>query len=1194
MSLLYLCLHPGQFKAYGQHQLLKKFNARSYYEDNDGLISNNIFASAQSSNGEMWFGTQKGISTFDGIRWNTIEGSENLPFHYTSMLLALPGDSMLQMSYTPNKNLGLRLFHNKNLIELANLPEHFGTVNQYGLNAAALKTGRQLEIAVQADEHIWIGRTSEKEWQKYKLPEDINTRNITKLVYYQSTLLILTTKGLYSFHPATRHYSLLWPAQLKDREILAATTSPDGSKLYLLGNDWLGEWNDEGFRFLSQKLYPEKPLYLPTNFYNIVATRAGLIILQHNNSLILYHTANGSIQPFRLADSYTSSVPTAIIEDTEENLWFSTMRGVAMVNNLSFATVAKVAGLADSEISTVLPLDSATILLGSNIGVNILRNGNWLKEAQGKPTYSTNNYRIMDARTINGQTLIAGNSQGLGVLAQDYEVKWHKLPGNLWATTVSYWNGQLLIGTDAGKVLSFRDGKFQDFIDTHQSLYIRKIFIDQENRLFLLTPKGLFHVDGSTAIPIEAENLHYNSLFCFVQWKGRTLFGTSHGVCELKNNRIVPVPAIAVNRPVYAMLQDKNGRLWMGTDKGVYILDNNKLKNYNRHNGLIGQEINRSALVEMQDGSIWIGSDRGLSVFDPALYKEPSIVPLLCLETVKSNEKQLSQQSGYTVDYNQNTLEFIFKPITFYLPEALQYRYRLEGLEKEWTYSKNYLQNSVRFTSLPPGQYTFSIQASVQNGSWSPVTSSSAVIIAPPFYTRWWFIALLILGVGFVGFTIHSFIFYKSNETRLKAAIKTKKSQIKQSESKFKAIWETMDTGVVLTTRNASIVMANPSFCRMFHKPEEELIGNDIAALLDHARFSRAFIEDWYQNPRVLRFEVEVKVAGAPLYLLVTFSFLNKLTPKEPLLVIGLKDVSDQKEAEMKNMRLNELLIRQNRDLVKKELELATFNSELLERQKELQEALHILEERNFELDQFVYKTSHDLRAPIASAIGLLNIMKMEGNPEGWPRYVDMIMRSLQKQDNFIKAMLNFSKTARAIEKPELINFEALIAQCLLDLQYLPGLDQISRRISITDPRGSFYSDKMKINIILSNILSNCIKYRDSGKATSRVDITVETSEQQAHIIISDNGIGINQDYLQNIFDMFYRATERSDGSGLGLYIVKQTLERLGGKIEATSELGKGSCFTITLPNMKADQEAVLVLSPESIIPINGWDSSNR
>ena len=446
---------------------------------------------------------------------------------------------------------------------------------------------------------------------------------------------------------------------------------------------------------------------------------------------------------------------------------------------------------------------------------------------------------------------------------------------------------------------------------------------------------------------------------------------------------------------------------------------------------------------------------------------------------------------------------------------------------------------------------------------------SAPIEITPPLYTRWWFMALVGLGLAVFGYAIRSFMLQKTNEKRLKLAIIDKVSEVKQSESKFQAIWESMDSGVAVINQNGTILMANPSFSRLLRIKADEIIGKEISALLDHSRFTNSFIEEWYRNPSLLKFEIEIQKAASVQRFLTTFTCLRNLRPNQTLLMIGLKDISEQKETEMKNLRLNELLVRQNRDLVKKELELATFNQELLKRQEDLQEALKVLEERNFELDQFVYKTSHDLRAPIASSLGLLNIMKMEGVSASWPGYIDMITRSLQKQDSFIKAMLNFSKTARASENPEPIEFKPLIEQCLNDLQYLPGYDEIVQQIEVTDLNGGFYSDKMKINIILSNILSNSIKYRDHSKASSYLNILIETNHDQARIMISDNGIGINKSYLEHIFKMFYRATERSDGSGLGLYIVKQTIERLGGKIEVDSELGKGSCFKIIIPNLR-------------------------
>lgn len=1169
-SLLYLFF--GCPYSYGQQRIVKTFSVRTFYEDN-GLSSNHVYATAQSSSGEIWFGTTKGISTFDGLRWTPLPASEDFPFHNRGLLIALPGDSMLQVGKKfgtnyPDAKIVVRLYHEKKATDLASIPIKARQGGQRAFNAAVSKEEGKLKIAIQSQDTLWLLENIQASWQQVKLPDNIAAADINKLVYFQHSLLLLTTHGLYSLHPDTKEFHQLWPTLLDKKILLTATASADGKKLYLLGNNLLAEWSDNRLNVLVENLFYKEETFDPSSQYNIIATQAGLLVFQLNKSLFLLNPKTGLLEPFRLTNSLSTAVPTTIFEDKEQNLWFSTLRGIALLNNLKFATMDKVVGLPDSEISTIFQIDSATVLLGSNLGINILKNNSWVTKAQADIMFEDEGYRIMDAARFNAhQLLIAGSSQGLGVLNEDkLQVTWHKLPQGMLATSVGVWKGQIVVGTNHGVVYTFENGQFHTLMEVPAKLYIRRLFLEQPDKLLLLTTNGMYRYNGSTITHHKADAPQNNQLYSILNWNGRTLLGTASGLCILLGDKIVPLnDSVTTDRPIYALLLDKSGKLWMGTDKGLFVY-HKKTTNYSLHNGLVGREINRNALVEMKDGRIWIGTDKGLSIYDPNYDYERTVIPEVQLKDIKSDDVLLTEAHDYQVAHDQNNLEFGFRPFSFYHPEGLVYRYQLKGYDKYWTLSDNYLQNSVRFTNLPPGDYKFAIQARIQDGPWSAVRYSPAIVVAPPYYTSWWFIAAAILGVAFIGYASHSYILHKSNEKRLKAAILEKVNEVEQSQSKFQTIWESMDTGMVLTNKEGSIIMANPSFEHLFRLQKDSATGKDIATLVHHKRFSKTFIKEWYKNPTVLQFEMETKVAGMPLFLLTTFSYLDKLNSQDPLLVIGLKDISEQKVTEMKNLRLNELLVRQNRDLVKKELELASFNQELLKQQQELQEALKVLEARNFELDQFVYKTSHDLRAPIASSIGLLNIMQMEGVSASWPGYISMIQRSLHKQDTFIKAMLNFSKTARADEKPEFICFDALLEQCLYDLQYLPGYEDINKNVKVKNLSGDFYSDKMKINIILSNIISNSIKYRDTAKA-SQLEIYIETSLDKARIIISDNGIGIDGNYIDRIFNMFFRATERSDGSGLGLYIVKQTVERLGGKIEVTSEMGLGSCFKIVIPN---------------------------
>ncbi|MTI19999.1 HAMP domain-containing histidine kinase, partial [Fulvivirga sp. RKSG066] len=107
----------------------------------------------------------------------------------------------------------------------------------------------------------------------------------------------------------------------------------------------------------------------------------------------------------------------------------------------------------------------------------------------------------------------------------------------------------------------------------------------------------------------------------------------------------------------------------------------------------------------------------------------------------------------------------------------------------------------------------------------------------------------------------------------------------------------------------------------------------------------------------------------------------------------------------------------------------------------------------------------------------------------------------------------------------------------------------------------------IRLKTVITNVLSNAIKYSDKKKESSFIDIDIEVTEDTCEIQVKDNGIGIRQEYLDSIFDIFYRADENAKGSGLGLYIVKDTVDKLNGQVEVTSDYGKGTTFDISIPN---------------------------
>lgn len=222
------------------------------------------------------------------------------------------------------------------------------------------------------------------------------------------------------------------------------------------------------------------------------------------------------------------------------------------------------------------------------------------------------------------------------------------------------------------------------------------------------------------------------------------------------------------------------------------------------------------------------------------------------------------------------------------------------------------------------------------------------------------------------------------------------------------------------------------------------------------------------------------------------------------------------------------------------------------------------LKQTNFELDSFVYRASHDLRAPLRSVLGLLNLIRMEPAEVQKAAYINLAEKSINKLDSFILDLTNFSRNSRLEVQRDPVDFREVISECVDNLKYMENADKVELKLSIRE-EAPFLSDNGRMTILFQNLISNAIKYQRPG-VDSYVKIDVQTNADGARIEVSDNGKGIQAEYLGRIFEMFFRASEDSYGSGLGLYITRQVVDKLGGKIEAESVFNEGSTFRIMLP----------------------------
>jgi signal transduction histidine kinase len=232
----------------------------------------------------------------------------------------------------------------------------------------------------------------------------------------------------------------------------------------------------------------------------------------------------------------------------------------------------------------------------------------------------------------------------------------------------------------------------------------------------------------------------------------------------------------------------------------------------------------------------------------------------------------------------------------------------------------------------------------------------------------------------------------------------------------------------------------------------------------------------------------------------------------------------------------------------------------------EQEQTLQGLQKVNFDLDNFVYHASHDLRAPLRTVLGMLGILKSETNKEQRKRCVDLIEGSIRRLDTLVIDLLSISRNNRTNNPLVKINFMVEVNLAVSNFYHVGNTKNLEITTKISQPV-PFVADLTRVRIVLNNLISNAIKYRRYYLDRSFVDIRIWVDEEAAHIEIEDNGEGIPEDRLPYIFDMFYRASERSEGSGLGLYIVKDVLQKLQGSMEVDSTFDKGTTFIIHIPN---------------------------
>ena len=357
---------------------------------------------------------------------------------------------------------------------------------------------------------------------------------------------------------------------------------------------------------------------------------------------------------------------------------------------------------------------------------------------------------------------------------------------------------------------------------------------------------------------------------------------------------------------------------------------------------------------------------------------------------------------------------------------------------------------------------------------------------------------------------------------------------LKASENKFRFMISHSADAIMIMDENRKAVYVSESIKRVTGYSPEEIVGKPTLEVI-HPDDRPTMIKHWERVESTRNEPVGVmyrRLKKDGNYIWCEGIGINLLDePEINGILINFRDVTERVEAE---------------------LALKSSNEEL--------------KKSNAELDKFVYSVSHDLRAPLTSMSGIISLAEMETADDTMHEYLDMMKGSIKKLDGFIHDILDYSRNARTGIRRQEVDFNKLTDDITDNLRFMePGAKvKITRNIA----GDNYCSDKGRVGVILNNLVSNAVRYYNPEANEHRVNIDVRPAGSDIVITVSDNGIGIPVDKHTHIFEMFYRVSQKSTGSGLGLYIVKETVEKMNGHISMESEPGKGTTFTITIPNL--------------------------
>ncbi|MEO9966700.1 MAG: two-component regulator propeller domain-containing protein [Reichenbachiella sp.] len=917
---------------------------------------------------------------------------------------------------------------------------------------------------------------------------------------------------------------------LSSNTIYEGTQDKNGNLWFCTGSSGIVGYNGKSFIKLLQQ--DSLPISVVSIFSD---SKDNLWVGTKNNGLYKINTSGGTNKINQIPDLTIHD----IAEDEMGNIWVATdTKGVFKITSKSIHRFAQSNGMSSNLISTVFPKEG-TLYAGTLSGVNLIRNG------------QVENLKILKGEIIND------------LLVDDYGVLW-----------IGSERGLIrhMLGSDTYELFSEEDGL--------PSKRVVDLFFDNEGSLWVCTYEGglvRFKAGIITNLTIK-DGLPTNQVHIINKQDDIHYIGTQDGSVNLYDGE--KISQLKLNddfkKDVIRDILFEDDVTWIANYKGLVKIQNDKQTYFNEKSGLPDNNI-RTIFKDSQ-GIKWLGSRTGgLIRFDEAgnheVYdKDSGLLTnyVLCVdEDSKGNLYIGTNAGGLSILSRSGELEqhAILKDNS----GTLIFNMQVDENDNAWLCTNlglfRYANGKIEKVNFDPTlkmEKFFDIVNDQEQHFW--LTSPIGVLKVKKSALNQFFDK----AEPFVGYEL----FGEEDGMESQECTGATKGYY---DPETKKIWVPTFEGVAIIDPNQKIL--NQKVPKVY--------------------ITKVQID----NSSIFPIEDGVKIKPGTFRYLFDVTALSFLAPSKVNFKYKLEGIDEHWSEPTKNRRIEytnlpygdyTLLVQaSNNDgiwnstgaklsftVLPHFFEAFWFRFAVVVflilliwglytwRVHDIKKTNRMLRKMNSELDRFVYSASHDLRGPLTSTMGLVNLALDEDDPKQNKEYFRLIKQCTDKMNHFINELINYSKNKNdAVEYRE-FKLKTLVDNIWSGLKERGTLQQISLESEFNEEE-SVTGDETRIKVILRNLMHNAIIFADPKKPDPTVKIELSQTDRFVTLSVSDNGLGIPKFAIERIFDMFFRANDNSIGSGLGLYVVQETAQKLDALVEVKSEEGKGSTFTINIPKPK-------------------------